>query len=71
MITEISNLINFISNIIKNASKLFKFRNYTNNCSNRKIDNLFDADMCKNTKKTIDCKDLLYFTCLQSKDNKP
>ena len=70
MIAAVTDLSNYIKGIIESASELFKFRNYTNNRTDRKIDNLFESDECDNINKTIKCRDLLYFTCLQSKDNK-
>lgn len=54
---KIANFLNYFSNIIKSTSNLFKFRNYTNNKVNRKIDNLFENDKCMNIKKTIKCEE--------------
>lgn len=69
METDIIKLSSYLSNILESVSTEFKFRNHTNNCSNRKNDNFYDSDLCKNIKNTISCKDLFYFSCMQSKNN--
>lgn len=69
MYDDILQLINHIRRTIEVCSSEFKFKNHTNNIS-RNIDQYYaDNDLNNDIPKIISCKDLIYFTCMQSLTN--
>jgi hypothetical protein len=66
---SLSKLHTYLSQVLAEASIKFKFIDHGNHNSNRSIDNLFESDACSEISKVITCKDLIYFTCIQSSYN--